>query len=160
MTRWIVVSDTHLPRKGRELPRELLEALECTDAIVHLGDFTAVEVAAQLEGFGPMHAVHGNNDAVEIFARFPAELRMTVHGHRVAMIHGHRGGRTAEVAAASIRDADVVLFGHSHKPNIVMRDSTLFFNPGSPIDRRWYPHRAFGIIDFTDNVVARHVFLP
>ena len=35
----VIVSDTHMPRKGRELPEALIEDLKSSDLIIHGGIF-------------------------------------------------------------------------------------------------------------------------
>jgi hypothetical protein len=67
-----VVSDTHLPRFGRELPRELRDGLRAAsvDLVLHLGDFTGPETVELFEAIAPFDAVAGNNDPPELVARF------------------------------------------------------------------------------------------
>ena len=70
--RLAAVSDTHLPKFGKALPRALVEAIRTAriDLIVHLGDFTEPFVPALFEALGPFDAVAGNNDGPELVARF------------------------------------------------------------------------------------------
>lgn len=159
-TRIVVLADTHMPRSGRVLPEAVIDAARSADLIVHLGDFTGPEVAEYLGTLGPLAAVHGNNDSQAIRARFPASRLLEIEGHRVALIHGHEGGRTANAAAKAVAGADVVLFGHSHVPTIVREDGRLLFNPGSPTERRFAPHRSFGILDLGVTAEASLIQLP
>ena len=114
---------------------------------MHLGDFTHIEVANFLRTFGPLHAVHGNNDREEVRTQFPQRIDLDLEGFHLSLLHGDEGGRTALAAARAVRDADLVLFGHSHRPWNARENGTLLFNPGSPTDRRWFPYPSFGIID-------------
>lgn len=157
MTRIVVLADTHLPRRGRLLPHEVLQALEGADLLIHLGDFTGQEVVPLIERYAPLRGVRGNNDTPEIRARFPDLDRLEIEGQRLAMLHGHLGGRTALEAARKVDDADIVLFGHSHQPHNSREGGRLLFNPGSPTDQRWSPHRAFGVIDLRDGQVRARV---
>jgi putative phosphoesterase len=150
--RLLVLADTHMPRGGRELSKEVCDLLPRVDGIVHLGDFTEAEVAHRLESYAPLYAVHGNNDAAEVRTRFPATRSLTVEGHELVLIHGDKGGRTALEAARKIRNVDAVLFGHSHRPWCSQEDGRLLFNPGSPTDRRWNPHRSFGLLEVGDSI--------
>ncbi len=154
-TTLTVLADTHMPRAGRSLPGPLLSALTGAEMIVHLGDFTALDVAELLEKSAPLVAVHGNNDEPEVRNRFPASLRLTLAGRAIAMIHGHLGGRTAVQAARAITDADIVLFGHSHQPRCLRENGRILFNPGSPTDRRTAPYRSYGTIELGEEVRAR-----
>jgi len=145
-TRLVVLSDTHLPRPGRVLPTALLDALSGADGVVHLGDFTRSQVADFLESFGPLYAVFGNNDCVSLRRRFAERERLTIEGHRITLIHGHLGGPTAKVAARRVERAEIVLYGHSHRPENTTEHGVLYFNPGSPTDRRWFPYPSFGML--------------
>lgn len=157
MTRVVVLADTHMPRRARALPAELQEAIDEADAVIHLGDFTDATVADDLERRATLYAVHGNNDPEEIRRRYPARRDLTIHGHRITLVHGHQGGRNARIAAESVRGGDIVLYGHSHLPSHQYRGRVLLFNPGSPTDRRQAPFRSFGVIDIGEKVDARIV---
>lgn len=141
------MSDTHMPRRASQLPGRVTRALCEADLIVHLGDFTEVEIIEHLESYAELHGVHGNNDSAEVRARMPASAVLDVKGHSFLLMHGHVGGRTAIEAARKTGGHDAVLFGHSHRPWNSMEGGRLLFNPGSPTDRRWNPYLAFGILD-------------
>lgn len=155
-TRIVVLADTHVPR-GYELPRRLQRAIEAADIVIHLGDFTGIELADALERTGKLIAVHGNNDMLAIRNRFPARRDVEVDGRALRCIHGDVGGRTAAEAAAKERGADIVLYGHSHMPKIHHHNGTLLFNPGSPTQKRFAPYRSYGILDIGEEVDARLV---
>jgi predicted phosphodiesterase len=68
-------------------------------------------------------------------------------GARIAMVHdaGQRTGRLARMRAR-FKDADAVVFGHSHLPlHEVGEDGFQIFNPGSPTERRRAPEHTMGI---------------
>lgn len=153
MTRIVVLADTHRA-SGHELPAALLEAIECADLVAHLGDFTGPNLADFLEREAPLVAVHGNNDSGEILDRYPARRDLTINGRRIALIHGHQGGTTAVRAAENVDDADIVLFGHSHRPKVLHSGERLLFNPGSPTQRRFAPYASFGVLEIGDSVEA------
>jgi uncharacterized protein len=148
-----VVSDTHLPRFGRELPAAVVEGLTSArvELILHLGDMTDPLVPPLFEAIAPFDAVAGNNDGDELVARFGRRKIVEVGGIRFGLVHGDQGfGRTTpERAAGSFKrdEADVVLFGHSHIP-LVQRlpDGRWLLNPGSPTDKRSQPRYSFAVI--------------
>jgi putative phosphoesterase len=160
MRHALVLADTHIPRRAKALPGPLLEALEKVDLVFHLGDFNEIALADQLASFAPVHAVHGNNDSKEVRERYPARITVSVDGHRFALLHGDTGGPTAIRAAEAVKDADVVLFGHSHRAVCRSLEGRLLFNPGSPTDRRWAPFRSYGILQIAERVQATIVPLP
>jgi len=69
-----VVSDTHLPRFGDQLPAGLLRGLgaEGVERILHLGDFTGPEIPRLFETVAPLEAVAGNNDPPTLVRRHHA----------------------------------------------------------------------------------------
>jgi putative phosphoesterase len=80
-----------------------------------------------------------------------------VETKRIRCIHGDVGGRTAQEAATGQRGVDVVLFGHSHLPQITRRHGTLLFNPGSPTRKRFAPYHSYGILEIGEEIDARIV---
>jgi putative phosphoesterase len=149
-----VVSDTHLPRFGRALPRALREGVAEADVglILHAGDFTGSDVPALLEAIAPLRAVAGNNDGPALVERFGRRAIVAVEGVRIGLVHGDLGvGRTTpERAAGSFRadEVDLVVFGHSHVPLVErLPDGRWLLNPGSPTDKRRQPRYSWALID-------------
>ena len=72
---------------------------------------------------------------------------------RIGVVHGHGGSGRSTLARAqnAFKNERVaaVLFGHSHIPYCEMHDGVLYFNPGSPTDRRRQPQFSYGIIRIT-----------
>jgi len=122
VTRIGVVSDTHLPRFGRELPSALERGLRRArvDRILHLGDMTDLLAVPLFEAIAPFDAVAGNNDGAEIRARFGRSKILTVEGVRVGMVHGDGKGRSTKdraLAAFAPGDVDVVwVYGYGFPP--------------------------------------------
>jgi uncharacterized protein len=144
-----VISDTHLPRGARRLPDECVRRLRSADLILHAGDFVAAAVLAEIEALGPpVAAVHGNVDEPDVMRRLPAARVVEAAGARIAIVHdaGAAAGRL-ERMRRRFRDADAVVFGHSHIP---LHESDFdagfqIFNPGSPTDRRRQPRHTMGL---------------
>ena len=127
-----------MPKGSRAIPDACLARLRAADAILHAGDFVAVEVLELLESLGPpVHAVHGNVDEPALRVRLPAVRLVEAGGARIVMTHdgGPADGRLARLRAR-FPDADAVVFGHSHLPLHEERDGFHIFNPGSPTERR------------------------
>jgi uncharacterized protein len=123
-----VISDTH----GLLRP-EALAALAGSDVIVHAGDIGTAPVLAGLRGIAPVVAVRGNNDR-GAWAEPLAEVVVTeIAGVRVCVIHDLTALRL-DLARERI---DVVIAGHSHRPDVVRREKVLFLNPGSAGPRRF-----------------------
>jgi putative phosphoesterase len=158
MTRIGLVSDTHLPRFGRALPRVLEDGLRAAQVsrILHMGDFTDPLAIELFEAIAPLDAVAGNNDPAEIWTRFGRRKVVVVDGVRIGLVHGDEGPtlRAHENAVAAFAGdaADVILYGHSHKPFTERRGRQLVINPGSPTDKRTNPHYSYGILTIADGV--------
>ena len=146
--RIAVISDTHMPRGPRTLPARCVAELRDADLILHAGDFMRVEVLQMLQALGPpVHGVFGNVDDDALRRRLPASRTVEAGGARIGMIHdaGPRSGRLARMRAR-FRDADAVVFGHSHLPlHEQDADGFQIFNPGSPTERRGAPEHTMGI---------------
>lgn len=151
--RLAIISDTHLPRGNRSLPAACVAELRGADAILHAGDFARIEVLRMLEGLGPpVHGIHGNVDDDALRRMLPAARLVTAAGARIAMIHdaGQRTGRLVRMRAR-FKDADAVVFGHSHLPlHERAEDGFQIFNPGSPTERRSAPEHTMGIATIED----------
>jgi putative phosphoesterase len=91
------------------------------------------------EALAPFDAVAGNNDGEAIRERFGRRKIVRVEDVRIGMVHGdgRRGTATSRAIDAFREDeADVILFGHSHRPLVARRGRVLIANPGSPTDKR------------------------
>jgi putative phosphoesterase len=145
--RLAIISDTHLPRRSRALPRACVEQLQSADAILHAGDFIELAVLEELEALGPpLHAVRGNVDSAELQVRLPLTRIVDAAGARIAMIHdaGPAAGRLARLRRR-FPHADAVVFGHSHQPLLEHQGDFAIFNPGSPTERRRAPRHTMGL---------------
>lgn len=141
--RLLLMSDTHLPRRARELPPQLLAELPDADVVIHAGDWVDTATLDLLESRARrVIGVYGNNDGPELRARLPEVARAELGGLRLGVVHetGAAEGRERR-CSERFPDLDVLVFGHSHIP----WDSTApgglrLLNPGSPTDRRRQPH--------------------
>jgi putative phosphoesterase len=143
MSRLVIMADTHVPQRARDLPAALWDAVEAADVVIHAGDWVDEALLDELEGRSRrLVACWGNNDGPALRARLPEVARARLGGLRFAVVHetGPAPGREARCAAA-YADTDVLVFGHSHIPwDSVMESGPRLLNPGSPTDRRRQPH--------------------
>lgn len=143
-----IVSDTHLPRFGRALPRALVAGLRdrAVELILHCGDMTDLLAVDLLSAIAPVDGVAGNNDGDEIRERFGRKKIVTLDGVRVGLVHGDSGAYAAPrnaVEAFAPADVDVICFGHSHRPLREHLGAVLLLNPGSPTDKRMNPRYSY-----------------
>lgn len=154
--RLVLISDTHLPYRGRDLPDPVWEAVEAADAVIHAGDWVSVDLLDALESRAErVIGCWGNNDGPELRARLPERADVTLAGVRFTVTHetGAAAGREARMAKA-YPDTDVLVFGHSHIPWDTTATSGLrLLNPGSPTDRRRQPHCTYMTAAVSDGIV-------
>lgn len=140
--RLVLISDTHIPPRARDLPAPLWAAIETADVVVHAGDWVDLEVLERLEQRSArLIGCWGNNDGPELRSRLPERADATLAGVRFTVVHetGAAAGREARMARA-YPDTDVLVFGHSHIPwDTTAPNGLRLLNPGSPTDRRRQP---------------------
>ncbi|MCZ2857693.1 metallophosphoesterase family protein [Blastococcus sp. VKM Ac-2987] len=138
----VFTSDTHVPKRARDLPHPLWSAIDAADVVVHAGDWVDAALLDRFEERARrLVAVYGNNDHGPLRQRLPEVARAEIEGIRFAVVHetGDAKGREAR-CAARFPDVDVLVFGHSHIPWDTTAPSGLrLLNPGSPTDRRRQP---------------------
>jgi putative phosphoesterase len=138
----VLMADTHVPKRARDLPGQLWQAVDKADVVVHAGDWVCVELLdALLDRVDRVIGVVGNNDGPALSARLPEIATAQLDGVRLAVIHdtGPASGRDAR-CAARFPETDVLVFGHSHIPwDTVAPTGLRLLNPGSPTDRRRQP---------------------
>jgi len=125
-----VLSDTH----GLLRPK-VLTLLQGCDQILHAGDVGGAEVLSQLQEIAPVAAVRGNTDSGPEAEGLAPSLAGDLDGLPFRMIH-----RREDVDPAWIKQARLVIFGHSHRPELEWRGACLLLNPGACGPRRFsYP---------------------
>lgn len=119
-----IIADTH----GLIRP-EALDALAGVALILHAGDVGRPAVVDALRGIAPVHAVAGNVDPPDGSLR--DRMTLELEGLRIHLSHGHELGSPTPAALAARYDADVIVYGHTHRALIEHVGSTLVLNPGA-----------------------------
>ena len=140
--RLLLLADTHLPTRARDLPAQVWAEVDAADLVVHAGDWVSVALLDRLEERAQrLLACWGNNDGPDLRARLPEVARAVVQGVRIAVVH-ETGGRAGRETRADLThpDTDLLVFGHSHIPwDTTTPGGMRLLNPGSPTDRRRQP---------------------
>jgi putative phosphoesterase len=138
----LIISDTHVPARAKNLPSEVWDEVDRADVVIHAGDWVVPALLDELEDRATrLIGVFGNNDGAELRRRLPDVARATLDGLRVAVVHetGGKAGRELR-ADRDYQDVDLLIFGHSHIPwDTVSLGGLRLLNPGSPTDRRRQP---------------------
>ncbi len=122
-----VISDTH-----GLLRLEALEVLEGVDLIVHAGDIGSPQIIDALKEFAPVFAIRGNVDRGIWAGEFSATEIVEVDDQLLYVLHD-LGQLDLDPAAAGFR---VVIYGHSHDPQVAEKQGVVYLNPGSAGPRR------------------------
>jgi putative phosphoesterase len=142
VVKLLLIADTHLPKRARDLPAEVWSAVDDADVVIHAGDWVNLAAFEQLsQRSRRLVACWGNNDGEELRALMPERADVVLGGVRFSVVHetGAATGRERRMAAA-YPETDVLVFGHSHIPWDTVADNGLrLLNPGSPTDRRRQP---------------------
>jgi putative phosphoesterase len=155
-TRIGVVADTHCPEFLDRLPDRLFKVLAGVDLILHAGDVDAAATLEELGRIAPVQAVRGDHDRNVL--SLPASRELVIEGKRIVMLHGNRSRwieepqtllwtlslghyhphrRLPALLRRRFPEADVIVFGHTHRPLIDADGRALVFNPGGVY--QWNP---------------------
>jgi putative phosphoesterase len=119
-----LIADTHgLMRE------EALRALAGADFILHAGDVGRAAVLEALAAIAPVRAVFGNVDMPD--GTLAAAIDCTLDSVRVHVSHGHELGSPNPEALAARYSADVIVYGHTHRPLMQHVGATFVINPGA-----------------------------
>jgi putative phosphoesterase len=122
-----LISDTH----GLLRP-EALSALQGSDAIVHGGDVGERTIVDQLKAIAPTYTVRGNVDTERWCESLPRTEVVQLRDISIYVLHNLRELDLNPKAAGY----QIVVSGHTHKPDAHWDDGVLYLNPGSAGPRR------------------------
>ena len=151
----LIVSDTHGHNKDLE---KVLDKVGPIDALIHCGDVESQEdYIAALAGC-PAFIVAGNND---YFSNLDREIEFALDGFKILLTHGHyygvSMGNEKILEEGRGRGADIVMFGHTHRPCLEQHDDITLLNPGSLSYPRQQGRKAsFMIMEIDKNNIAHY----
>lgn len=155
--RLLLIADTHLPKRARDLPARVWDEVAEADVVIHAGDWVDIAAFEALEARSKrLVACWGNNDGPDLRTRMPERAEVTLAGIRFTVVHetGGAPGRDARMTR-EYPDTDVLVFGHSHIPWDTTTASGLrLLNPGSPTDRRRQPFCTYMTATAADGTLA------
>jgi predicted phosphodiesterase len=170
-----VLADTHLPFRLKQLPPAVPQLFRGMDLILHAGDVDQLEHLEPLVALAPLYAVRGNlhfkpTELSHGGLDLPVDVHLSLLGHHVVVNHGgwpnfwalagdwfwekllepSRKRSNARIVRRLLRwypQADVIIFGHSHRAYLERRGRALLFNPGG----------VARLDDFTPSVGRLHI---
>ncbi len=127
--RILVISDTH-GELGNFL--KVMDIEKKVDLCVHLGDIEGQENEIADLVSCPLFAVRGNND---FFSPLPYDIDVKIGSYQAFLTHGHHYGVSVGeggvLEEARARGANLVMFGHTHRPVLREEEGIILVNPGS-----------------------------
>lgn len=149
-----IIADTHIPQRLKAVPQAVFEIFSEVDLILHAGDIVDPRILDDLASLAPVKAVRGNVHLVDRTwdPQLPNMQRLHILGHDIVLTHGHgsfvRGSwervqywlsrdrdlvnqRIADWCLDMYPEADLIIFGHSHRAYNRKMGDTLLFNPGA-----------------------------
>jgi putative phosphoesterase len=152
-----VIADTH----GLLRP-EVFDVFRQVDHIVHAGDLGPLELLTELESLAAVTAVYGNTDGFDVRARLPQVARIELDGFRIVVTHGDQFGvPTPEKVQRAFPDAEILVFGHTHRPVLTLVDVVVtVMNPGGAGRRRFDLPPSVGILELEPGIPPRGRLVP
>jgi putative phosphoesterase len=173
------VADTHVPDRANTLHPCLILALQAAkvDMILHAGDVSTPSVLEMLAKVAPVEMARGNRDW-SFRGRGKWVNQLELAGVKVVLMHGHgswvnyiidkwlylfqgyRIERYKPLLKRTGKGAKVIIFGHTHFPELIWEDGQLLFNPGSAVfGMHFDKNPSWGILDiFADGEVTGKIF--
>jgi putative phosphoesterase len=152
-----VIADTH----GRLRP-EVFDVFQQVDHILHGGDVGSWDVITDLEALAPVTAVYGNTDDAALAERLKQVARVRLEGFDVVVTHGDQfGSPTPAKLYAAFPDAEIIVFGHTHRPLLELVDRTVtVMNPGAAGPARFGLAPSVGIMELEPGIPPRARLVP
>jgi putative phosphoesterase len=136
-----LIADTH------SLVRpEVFSAFEGVERILHAGDVGGRAVLKELEAIAPVDAVYGNTD-MPGDPQLRAVISLEIEGRTIHVSHGHELGSPTPTKLITRYDADVIVYGHTHRALVDRTGERLVVNPGAAGPRRFDVQPSVAILD-------------
>ena len=152
-----VISDTH----GLLRP-EVFEVFREVDHILHGGDVGPPGLLIELGTIAPVTAVYGNTDGWDLRAQLPQVATVELDGFEIVVTHGDQfGSPTPEVVQAAFPTAEIIVFGHTHRPLLTLVDTVVtVMNPGGAGHCRFNLPPSVGILELEAGIPPRGRLVP
>lgn len=152
-----VIADTH----GLLRP-EVFDVFRDVDHILHAGDLGPIDVLTELESLAPVTAVYGNTDGPEVRSRLLQVAQVELDGFRIVVTHGDQlGSPTPDKLHAAFPEAEILVFGHTHRPLLTLVDVVVtVINPGGAGPRRFGLPPSVGILELEPGIPPRGRLVP
>jgi uncharacterized protein len=141
-----VLSDTH----GLLRPA-VLARLAGSERILHAGDVGGPEILDALRAIAPVEAVRGNVDTGAM-ASLPESVAGELDGLPFRMVH-----RREDADPKWLPRLSLLVFGHSHRPEISWESGCLLLNPGAAGQRRFKLPLTVAVLTIADGRIVPEI---
>ena len=145
MTRITVLSDTHIPQRAKDIPQRLWEEIKQADLVLHAGD-VVTPLVLENSSIHAHSGSTGNMDSVELQTVLPDQDLVEIEGVKIGLAHGRGAPNQVKFYVQSLfegQDLQVLVFGHSHRPELTKENGVWYLNPGSPTDKIFTPYLSY-----------------
>jgi len=142
-----VLSDTHNLLRPR-----VLERLAGCERILHGGDVGDLAILEQLRALAPVEAVRGNTDSGATADALPEILSGDLDGVPFRMVH-----RREDADRSWFSGLGLLVYGHSHRPELSWHGSCLLLNPGACGPRRFHLPLTLAILRVADHRIVPEI---
>jgi putative phosphoesterase len=139
-----LISDTH-----GQLRAGVHAAFAGVEMILHSGDVGGQEILDELRMIAPVKAVHGNIDPDDD-PMLPPAVTLEIGGLMIHVSHGNELGTPTPAKLMAVYAADVIVYGHTHRPLVMRNGSRLVVNPGAAGPRRFDLHPSVGVLTIVE----------
>jgi len=141
---------------------EVFDVFREVDHILHGGDVGEGGLVVELQSVAPVTAVYGNTDDLGMRARLPQVAEIELDGFLVVVTHGDQlGSPTPAKLHAAFPRAEIIVYGHTHKPLLELVDKTVtVMNPGGAGAPRFGLLPSVGILELEPGIPPRGRIVP
>jgi len=142
-----LISDTHGLLRGG-----VFDHFAGVELILHAGDIGSLDLLTELEAVAPVIAVYGNTDDFEVRDQVEEVAALELEGRHVVLIHGDQfGSPTPRHLREAFPGADIIVYGHTHRPLVDRGGGALVVNPGAAGPRRFELLPTLGLLTISSS---------
>jgi putative phosphoesterase len=136
---------------------QVFEIFRDVDHILHAGDIGRWDLIIELQAVAPVTAVYGNTDGFDIRAKIPQVADIELEGFSIVVTHGDQlGSPTPAKLHEAFPRAEIIVFGHSHRPLLELVDKTVtVMNPGGAGAPRFGIPPSVGVLELEPGIPPR-----
>jgi uncharacterized protein len=144
-----IIADTH-----NFLPAAVFDVFSGVDQIIHAGDIGDERIMTELKTIAPVRAVYGNMDRFPLVSQFRRMEFFSLENYRFCLTHIIVNHKAFSYELYKMnKQVDVVIHGHTHRPEKERYNQILFINPGSASQPRGLSRASVGLLSIRQDKV-------